>query len=373
MSKATILVVDDDPNNFDVIEALLSSLDYSIYYAANGQQALHNLEQYNPDLILLDVMMPDMDGIEVCRRIKSQDSTHSIPIMMVTALTSKEELAHCFETGADDFINKPVNGIELRARVKSLLKIKQHYDKLEAFSQLQRDTIDALSQNLQTLKGNITRQFPHELNTPLNGIVGVLNLLQDSHRQMDPDDVDELLELAVQSAQRLEKLSQKFLHYAELELHPEQVSQGQTHFLSHVLRCQLEKIITSHTCHSEFQIQPALLPLKEHFLAILLQELIDNAAQFAPPQSTIQMHSFLQDGFLHIDIHNIGPGIPPEDLARLMTAMPLRPVQQSGLGLGLPIVHKIVDLVGGLFQLSSTCGHKTTASVILPILTESLE
>ena len=107
-------------------------------------------------------------------------------------------------------------------------------------------------------------------------------------------------------------------------------------------------------------------------MAILLKELIENAAQFAPSQSTIQMHSFLQDGFLHIDIHNIGPGIPPEDLARLMTAMPLRPSQKSGLGMGLPIVQKIVDLVGGLFQLSSICGHKTTASVILPILTESL-
>lgn len=152
----------------------------------------------------------------------------------------------------------------------------------------------------------------------------------------------------------------------ELELYPEQVIQGQTHFLSHALRCQLEKIITSHTCHSDFQIQPALLPLKEHFLAILLKELIENAAQFAPSQSTIQMHSFLQDGFLHIDIHNIGPGIPPEDLARLMTAMPLRPSQKSGLGMGLPIVQKIVDLVGGCFSSVASAATKPPLALSCP-------
>lgn len=131
MNEPSILVVDDEPDNFDVIEALLSSQDYQLHYATNGQEAIASLELFQPDVILLDVMMPGMDGIEVCQRIKSMPQWESVPIIMVTALTSKEDLAKCLEAGADDFISKPLNSLEFRARVKSMLRIKKQYDRLE--------------------------------------------------------------------------------------------------------------------------------------------------------------------------------------------------------------------------------------------------
>lgn len=127
----SILVVDDEPNNFDTIEALLCSEGYTLNYASNGRRALEQLHLFKPDVILLDVMMPDLDGIEVCRLIKTQPEWQAVPIVMVTALTDKADLANCLAAGANDFISKPVNGLEMRARVAAMLRIKRQHDELE--------------------------------------------------------------------------------------------------------------------------------------------------------------------------------------------------------------------------------------------------
>jgi len=127
----SILIVDDEAHNFDVIQSILGSQNYELQYASSGQEALESLEIMSLDLILLDVMMPDRDGIETCLLIKANPLGRSIPIIMVTALTAKVDLARCLEAGADDFISKPVSGLELRARVHSMLRIKQQYEQLQ--------------------------------------------------------------------------------------------------------------------------------------------------------------------------------------------------------------------------------------------------
>ena len=101
-----ILVIDDEPDNFDVIETLLNAQDYGLHYASGGMEAIANLDHYQPDLILLDVMMPGLDGMEVCRRIKAMPAWKAVPIMMVTALGAKSDLAACLAAGANDFISK---------------------------------------------------------------------------------------------------------------------------------------------------------------------------------------------------------------------------------------------------------------------------
>jgi diguanylate cyclase len=127
-----ILIIDDEPDNFDVIEALLHKDNYQLDYAASGQQGLDRLQTLQPDVILLDVMMPLLDGIEVCRRIKQNALLQNIPIVMVTALNGKEDLAKCMAAGANDFISKPVNGLELRARVRSMVQISQQYQNIQS-------------------------------------------------------------------------------------------------------------------------------------------------------------------------------------------------------------------------------------------------
>lgn len=151
----SILIIDDEPDNFDVIETLLSHRDYILHYASSGQEALGSLDAFQPALILLDVMMPELDGIEVCRRIKAMPNWQAVPIIMVTALTTKADLANCLEAGADDFISKPVNATELRARVHSMLRIKRQYDDLQAAS--------ARQAALEAEKFNLLAQYNSEL------------------------------------------------------------------------------------------------------------------------------------------------------------------------------------------------------------------
>ncbi|MBD2578041.1 diguanylate cyclase [Oscillatoria sp. FACHB-1406] len=130
----SILVIDDEPNNFDVIETFLEDEQYRLYYAASGEDAFKSLDLFNPDLILLDVMMAGLDGIECCRRLKAMERWQSVPIIIVTALATKADLAQCMSAGADDFISKPVNRIELTARVRSMLRIRHQYQQLEEFN-----------------------------------------------------------------------------------------------------------------------------------------------------------------------------------------------------------------------------------------------
>ena len=122
--KPRILVVDDESSARNTLEAFLFGEGYDLAFAASGPEALARLDELVPDLILLDVMMPGMDGFKVCQRLKTDKRWRHIPIILVTVLDSKEDLARGLDAGADDFLSKPVNGLELRARVRSMLRIK---------------------------------------------------------------------------------------------------------------------------------------------------------------------------------------------------------------------------------------------------------
>jgi len=127
---ARILVVDDDPTNVEVLTAWLESEHYVVSTAADGFEALAKIEAEKPDIILLDVMLPEMDGFEVCRRIKSDPATEHIPVIMVTALSDVDDLVKGFEAGADDFVTKPFSGLALMARVRAQLRQKQRYESI---------------------------------------------------------------------------------------------------------------------------------------------------------------------------------------------------------------------------------------------------
>ncbi|MEA5451954.1 EAL domain-containing protein [Leptolyngbya sp. CCNP1308] len=161
MSSATILIVDDDPNNFDVIDALLDAQGYQLHYVSTGEAAIAALDCLAPDLILLDVMMPGLDGFEVCRRIKSSPTWASLPVVMVTALSEKQDLARCFSAGANDFISKPINQLELIARVQSMLLLRQQYRQLEAFNvQLEAKVLERTAQLQATIFQDALTQLP---------------------------------------------------------------------------------------------------------------------------------------------------------------------------------------------------------------------
>ncbi len=130
-SKSTILVVDDNPQNLELLEAYLEDLSCKVISAEDGVQAMRAVAEHNPDLILLDIMMPKMSGFEVCRRLKEDQATCDIPVVMVTALNELGDIERAVAAGTDDFLSKPINKLELLTRVKSLLRVRHLKGELE--------------------------------------------------------------------------------------------------------------------------------------------------------------------------------------------------------------------------------------------------
>jgi len=136
LAGSRILVVDDLPQNLELVEALLGPAGYCVTKASNGVEALWKVNGESPDLILLDVMMPGLDGYEVCRRLKADADTAFIPVLILTALSAREEMVQAMEAGADDLLGKPFSGLELLIRVRCLLRIKKLRDQLENYRRM---------------------------------------------------------------------------------------------------------------------------------------------------------------------------------------------------------------------------------------------
>lgn len=378
MNMPSILVIDDEPDNFDVIETLLNEQDYVLHYAASGSSAIASLKLFDPDVILLDVMMPGIDGIEVCKQIKAMPQWEPVPIIMVTALTTKEDLARCLEAGADDFISKPVNGIELRARLKSMLRIKQQYARIESLSKLQENTIQLLQNNLDELCGNLVSTLPHELNTPLNGIFGVIGLLVDEYEDMSSEEVNELLVMAQKSALRLQKLTKRFLHYAQLEMfagNPDFAESRNTHqphistqvLIENAIKAQAETV--DRVSDLVWELENVEIAMSERDFTCTLDELLENAFKFSQPGTPVKVSTQLKNETFYLSISDRGRGMTAEQIAQIgaFTQFERNYYQQQGIGLGLKIVKKIVEMYGGNFGISSVVNECTTVHIELSI------
>lgn len=374
MNPSSILIVDDEPDNFDVIETLLSVQGYHLYYASNGQEALSILDTVNPDLILLDVMMPGLNGIDVCKKIKADLHWKAVPVIMVTALSSKEDLALCLEAGADDFISKPVNRLELCARVKSMLRIKQQHDTIQHFSDLQRNTINVLGRNLQELTGNLVISLSQELNTPVHGISSIIELLKVNLKNMDTVEVQLLLDLADQSAHRLEDVTNQFLLYLELELaslQPQSTPIEETYLPVATIQARLKSQAAKVNRKDDlvFDLQEVGVRLSKRYFLAILQELVDNALKFSQTGSKITIQSQVINGMLEISVHDQGRGMTKQQIAKVGAFMQFerQNQEQSGTGLGLAIVKKIVEGAKGKLTITSIYGKETTVNVSVPI------
>src|SRR4051812_20067182 len=131
LPQSTVLIVDDNPQNVELLQAFLEALPVKLVTAGDGVEALEKVQQHNPALILLDIMMPRMSGFQVCRKVKSDPATKDIQILMVTALNELGDIEQASECGTDDFVSKPVNKLELLTRVKSLLRVRHMKSELE--------------------------------------------------------------------------------------------------------------------------------------------------------------------------------------------------------------------------------------------------
>ncbi|MGA1284583.1 MAG: hybrid sensor histidine kinase/response regulator [Prochlorothrix sp.] len=383
--SVSILVVDDEPRNLDVIEVLLSRENYELNYVSSGQDALNSLgEIFNPDLILLDVMMPDMDGLEVCRRIKARSEWQAIPIIMITALTEKEDLARCLNAGADDFISKPLNGLELRARVQSMVRIKQQHDQLHSWAMVQKQTVSLLEKNLDEIRGSLASTLSHELNTPLHGILCSFSVLDSALETMSMAEVREILAIAQRSAHRLEKLTQRLRDYLSLELEslppigaaPEP-NLSPKHITNTLFMQDMALAIANQADRQPdlaITVTEAEIGISHHHLKCLVDELLDNAFKFSTAPSPIQLTGSLAGDRFILQIQDQGRGMTAEQINQIGDFVQFERSQyeQQGMGLGLKMSQRIVNLYQGKFQINSIYGQGTVISVELPVIPSDL-
>ena len=378
MKKTSILVVDDEPFYFDSIEALLDDEGYDLHYAASGQEALDGLVVFDPDLILLDVMMPGLNGIEACRLIKMLPEWQMVPILMVTALSEKQDLARCLSEGADDFISKPVDPLELRARVQSLLRIKRQYDRIKALSQRQAATISMLQSSLNQLRSNVAMSLPHELNTSLNGISGIIDLLLSQRVSMSDSEVHEFLDIAQESAHRLEKLIHRFLVYLQLEVNCndadgspqrkiEPVSVKSRSFLEYCAKQQSK--ISQRLGDLKCNLQEATVLAHPMDLKFVVEELLENAFKFSNPGSPVTIKSEIKANYLVFSVIDHGRGMTVGQIERIGAFMQFDRGyhEQQGIGLGLEIIKKLTTLHHWRLSISSIVGEGTIVGISLPL------
>ena len=371
MSSYSILVVDDQPDNFDVIEALLPSDTYQLHYANCGRDAISSLDKFNPDLILLDVMMPDLDGIEVCKQIKLMSKWHAVPIIMVTALSGKEDLARCLAAGADDFINKPVHSLELLARVKSMLRIKRQHDRIKSFSKLQRNNIHELSNNLNEIKLDLAVGFPNEFNSPLIAISDNIEYLKQNIRQLSLAETLHLLDASERSVAELHTLTQKFWFYLRLIADtPTPSQQDRAEPQSIVKQILAAKFATEFmpanlTC----EVENTTVAVDNDLAEWLFTELLDHLLDRDRADTYLKISSKSVDQTFHLSLSMLkenDPSISTSEISNLIQ-FNATPDEKSELPIGLKIVKKIVEIYDGVFLISGIDRAEISIYVNLPL------
>ncbi len=217
-SDFTILIVDDVPKNIQVLGSILRPLGYNVEFATNGRQAIQWVRENNFDLVLLDIMMPEISGFEVCEEIRKIERYSDIPVIFLTAKTDGESIVKGFELGAQDYVTKPFEANELLARVKTHLQLKRSRVLLAEMNkwlenEVAERTAELLAakkelEELDHVKTEFLKLLNHEIRTPLNGILGGLSIIQDFDL---PEEVGQFLQMLDLSAKRLEKFSYKAL------------------------------------------------------------------------------------------------------------------------------------------------------------------
>ena len=345
MKSQTILVIDDEVSHFDVIDALFNNQDYQLYYADNGEDAIGSIDTFKPDLILLDVLMPGMDGIEVCRRIKALPRWQNVPIIILTILDTKTTIKSCVQAGADDFITKPFDLIRLRNLVNSMLRIKHQHNENNALSRIQINTVNLLESTLDQLRSSLKSQSSYS----------------------------DLLNRIEQSAYRLENLTAKFQIYMELELaanQPSPFKSNNTQRLSFTAE-ELVPLAQKYNRINDLQIsiEDADVNISARYLSIVLNELVDNALKFSPSGTPINVNSDLTEKNVFISIYDLGQGIPARAMAKIDESIQFqrKAYEQTNMELGLKIVKRIVALVGGQFAIKNNHPQGTIVQITLPL------
>lgn len=345
-----ILAVDDNPLNLTVLKSLLA--DYTVQTATSGADALEKIPMFRPDLVLLDIMMPGIDGYATCRQIRSNPSLGHTKIIMVSAKGELNERLAGYEAGADDYLTKPFDGDELLAKVRVYLKLKS----VEEVEEVKNRTIEVLQ---------------HSNRTPLNNIISYAELLAGGY-DLDQETRTEAPKVILRHARRLHRLLEKAETLAS-------VKSGQFLFefrhgdICTVIRNTLDELeprISDRNLIIESTLPwSADATFDEEQMQFIVRALLDNAIRFSDPGGIITVEVVQRDGDLVLTVADQGTGISDDILPCVFEAFgnPESPLFNQGDGLSLAIVQQIAWAHDGDIRAESEGGNGATFSMRIPV------
>jgi signal transduction histidine kinase len=366
----SVLVVDDNPANLNLLFDLLDEAGFEVLVSQSGESALKRATNTHPDIILLDVMMPGMDGFETCKQLKANGATQDIPVIFMTALSSTEDKIKGLELGAVDYISKPIQAREVLARVRTHLTIQQ----LQRDLRKKNEELSVLlerEKELNQLKSRFVSMVSHEFKTPLTTILLSNNLLKRYGERMSPEQRFDELQVIERTVDYMSTLLENVLMVSRQEAGkivfcPEMANVPQLcqklveRFQAMSEETHMIEFSTEGDC-VQASVDPKLL---EH----ILSNLLSNAIKYSPAGGTISFELIGNTDELIFRVKDEGLGISEADQQHLFESFHRgdNVGNIKGTGLGLSIVKQLVELHGGTISVESEVNKGTTVTVVLP-------
>ncbi|BCM93556.1 adaptive-response sensory-kinase SasA [Abditibacteriota bacterium] len=375
-SQSLLLVVDDNEANRDVLSRLLEYQGYAVATAKDGRQALQAIRERAFDLVLLDIMMPEMDGYEVLQHLKADTGLRHLPVIMISALSELDSVVRCIEMGAEDYLPKPFNPTLLKARVSACLEKKRGHDReARLFAQVQENYHQL--QALEKMREDLTHMIVHDLRAPLSSFLVGLQLMGDVAPLVDVQ--RECYDIAMRGGKTLLSMINDLLDISKmesgtltLELAPLSIPLLMESFLE-----QITSSIREEQLSLVRQIDPdlPLVTSDENKLRRVLVNLTGNALKFTPSGGTICVGArrYTQENIDSIlfSVSDTGEGIPEESFARIFEKFgqveSRHSRQHTSTGLGLTFCKMAVEAHGGRIWVESKLGEGSTFFFTIPL------
>jgi two-component system sensor histidine kinase/response regulator len=366
MKDGKILIVDDTPANLQLLGMTLRGEGYQVVATSKSSQVMESAKKSNPDLILLDVMMPGLNGFEVCEQLKEDPTLVEIPVIFLTAKSEQENINYGLEVGGVDYITKPFNKQELLARVDTHISLKLSKDEIAR----QREELAKAVE----FKNRIFSVIGHDLRSPVSGISGALELIRDMIKtEIDVDSIEQIATLSHSASVELGAMLDDLLSWGQLESGSFKSHQHAFKLCSvlemveklnsYQLSSNEIKIIT--TCDSALEIYS-----DRRVIATIIRNLQSNAIKFSNHGSEIHTKVEKQEDEIRILVQDFGQGMP-EEVRDAMFNESDHPKDfsmknKSGAGVGLMICKRLANAIGADITVESVMDEGTTFTLIVP-------
>lgn len=379
LQNSTILVVDDAAVQADLLFVYFKRFGCQVLAAQDGTDALRQAREVQPDVILLDIMMPDMDGFETCRQLKADPLTQEIPVIFMTALADIDSKVKGFEVGGVDYVTKPIEWQEILARITTHLTIRKLQKGLQTEVAERKKAEEALRQYAADLQANneeldaFAHTVAHNIKNLLGALTGLAEFLVSDYATLPPDQIEETLEAIAQSGRKATNIVDELLilasvRRADVEAQPLNMAEIITE-VHHRLAPMITQSQATIVLPKHWPIGLGHAPWVEEVWV----NYISNAIKYGGCPPYITLGATMQaDGMIRFWVEDNGPGLTLGERERLFIPFTrLKQVAVEGQGLGLSIVHRIVDKLGGEVGVESKQGsdHGTTFYFTLPAQT----